>query len=114
MLNRRSVPSKSNRLVQNLLVNLGSQSEMITSGRPCSRKTVLTKILAYSSAVTSFVQGAKWTVFVMRSTKTAMAVKPFDSGKSVSRSVVTYAHFRVGISKGWSRPALVLLSDLTS
>ena len=73
-----------------------------------------TKILAYSSAITSFVQGAKWIIFVMRSIKTAMAIKPFDSGKSVTRSIVNYAHFRIGISKDWSRPALVLLSDLTS
>ena len=87
---------------------------MIASGRPCSQKTVSTKILAYSGAVTFFVQGAKWTIFVMRSTKTAMAVKPFDYGKSVTKCVVTCTHFRVGISKGWSKPALVLLSDLTS
>ena len=87
---------------------------MITSGRPCSQKTVSTKILAYSSAVISFVQGAKWTIFVMRSTKTTMAVKPFDSSKSVTKSVVTCVHFYVGISKGWSRPTLVVLSDLTS
>ena len=59
MLNRRPVQSKANKLVQNLLVNLGSRSKMITSGRPCRQKIMLTKVLAYSSAVISFVQGAK-------------------------------------------------------
>ena len=52
MLNQRSVPSKLNRLVQNLLVNLGSLLEIITLGRPYSQKTVSTNILAFFGAVT--------------------------------------------------------------
>ena len=87
---------------------------MITSGMPCSLKIVLMEILAYFGVVTSFMRGAKWTIFVIRSTKTAIAVKPFDFGKSVTRSIVTCAHFLVGSSKGYNRPAFTLLFDLTS
>ena len=86
---------------------------MITSGRPCNLKTVSTKILAYSSAVTSFVQGVKWTIFVIRSMKNMIAIKPLDSGKFVTKSVVTCAHFLVGVSRGCRRLALTLLSGST-
>ena len=111
ILNWRSVPSKSNNVRQNLPVNRGSWSDIITSGRPCSRKTLSTKIWAYSMAVTSFFHRARCTILVNLSTKTTMAVKPFDFGKSVMRSVVTWADFLEGISRGFSNLVFALLSD---
>ena len=54
-----------------------------------------------------FCAGAKRTIFHIQSMSTRIAIKPLDSGKSVNGSIVTSAHFLVGISKGCSRPALV-------
>ena len=62
-------------------------------------------------AMTSFLHLARCTILVNLSTKTTMAVNPFDSSKSVTRSVVTYANFLQGISRGFSNLAFALLSD---
>ena len=39
--------------------------------------------------VTSFLHPVRCTIFVNLSTKTTMAMNPFDSGKPVTRYVVT-------------------------
>ena len=57
-------------------------------------ETVETKHVVYEElsilgAVASFLHGAKWTIFVIQSTKTAIAVYLCDSGRSVTKSVVT-------------------------
>ena len=110
VLNRRSVPSKSNNDQQNLVVKCGSWSDIMTFGRPCSWKTWSTKIWAYSMVVTSFLHLMRCTIFVNLFIKAIMAVNPFDSSKSVMRSMVTSAHFHEGISSGCSNPAFALLS----
>ena len=62
-------------------------------------------------AVTSLLHLARCTILVNLSMKTTMAVNPFDSGKSGTRSIVTSAHFLEGISRGVNNPAFALLSD---
>ena len=61
--------------------------------------------------VTSFLYPTRYTIFVNLSTKTIMTVNPFDSSKSVTRSVVTCAHCLQGISRGRNNPAFALVSD---
>ena len=61
--------------------------------------------------VTSFLHLARCTIFVNLFTTTTMAMNPFDSGKLVTRSVVTWTRFLEGISKGCSNPAFALLLD---
>ena len=67
------VPIVVNNVRQNRLVNLGSLSEMTALGRPCSLKTESKKIRAVSGAEAVVVVGAKWTIFVKRSTNTTIA-----------------------------------------
>ena len=44
--------------------------------------------------------------------KTAIAIKQLDFGEPVTKSIVTYADFLVGIFNGCNRLAIALLSDL--
>ena len=111
VLNRRSVPNCVNSSSQNLLRNLGSRSEMITSGRPCNLKTWSMNNRAYFSAEIFLVQGTKWTILVNQSTNTAIAIIPSDSGKSVTRSVMICCHFRSGNGIGCSKPTFFRWSD---
>ena len=111
VLNHRFVPRRENISSQNLLPNLGSRSEMITSGIPCGLNTWLANKQAYSVAVISLVQGKKCTVLVKRSTKTATVVLTSDPGKSVTRSVVICYQAYSGRGTGCKALAFFRLSD---
>src|SRR3954451_1830962 len=100
------VPMVRKRLCQNLLVNLGSRSEMIEVGRPWSRKTLSKKILAVSGAVAVVREGTRWTILEKVSTKTTMASKPdLVRGSCVMKSMETCSQGCDGMGSGWRRPA---------
>ena len=61
--------------------------------------------------VTSFLHPVRCTIFANLSMKTIMVVNPFDLGKSIMRSVVTFTYFLKGIVKGYNNPAFALLLD---
>ena len=101
----RPVPRMENNSFQNLLMHLGAQSDMITSGIPSSQNTLSTNSQAYWVAVTSLVHSTIWVIFVKRSTNTEMPLLPLDSGKSVTSFVVICYHALSGIGIGCKTPA---------
>ena len=73
---------------QNKLVNLGSLSETMVLGMPCSRKTLSKKSRARLGAETLVVVGTKCAILLNRSTNTAIASCPaFVRGSWVIRSI---------------------------
>ena len=99
------VPSMLNRACQKLLVNLGSRSETMDDGNPCSLYIVFKNISAVSGAVAFVCVAAKWACLLRRSTKTTIASLPFlDLGKDVIKSIETESQDLVGIGSGCRAP----------
>ena len=103
-LNRRCVPRMENNSVQNLLMNLGSRSEMITSGIPCSRNTLSNTHL--------FCAGYEVRHLCPSINKHNDVVLPSDSRKVASKSMVIccYGLSRIGI--GYKTLAHIYSSEL--
>src|SRR5689334_9942589 len=84
-----------------LAVNWGSQSEMILSGNPILLNTCLISRSAISFAVAVFVVGMSIISFVrLWSTTDKIESFPWDSGRSVIRSIEIWAKGRRDLGPG--------------
>ncbi len=104
---RRRVPRRDQSCCQNCAVNRGSRSLTSDFGTP-KRDTTASKnksAVAVADMVPSpSVQGATTTYFVNFSTQVRNALQPFETGKSVTKSIVHVSNRDVGISNGSSNP----------
>ena len=100
-----SIPRSLRSSRKSFAANWGPRSEMILSGSPNRRKSVSCKIFAVPSASMVLLQGVRITPFVRPwSTTTKIESKLLDSGRSVMKSVDTWAkgRFVVGFGLGTS------------
>lgn len=72
---------------QKFAVNSESLSKLISSRRPCRRKTSVMNNSAKPWAVVEMLKGTKCDIFVRSSTVTYMASKACDSGSLVIKSI---------------------------
>ena len=95
-------------------VNMESRSDMMSRGRPCSLHISLVKVLARSAAIFAFsYSGMKWAIFENRSIITHSSVQPFDTGKSVMKSMSIDCHGAYGNSMDDRRPYCLWRRDLS-
>ena len=103
-----------NRDLQKLPVNLGSQSEIITFGIPCSQKICFKKISAMFASLYVIFTGIKWDALLNLSTTTIIeSFKFWFLGSPVTKSRLIISHFQLGMGNGWSNPAGCWCSILT-
>ena len=101
----RSNPISIKSFVQNLHVNRGSRSLMITCGTPQYFTTCLKKSLVASSAVQSAGTGMKVAYLENMSTITMMLPHPSDLGRQVIKSMEILSYGFFGAGRGSRRPA---------
>ena len=95
-------------------VNLQSQSDTMSRGRPCRCHISRAKIRTRSSAFyLSCSRSIKWAIFENRSITTHNSVQLFDRCRSVIKSIAMDCHGAYGNSRGERSPYLLWCRDLS-
>ena len=100
MLRDDLIPSSLSSACATFDANCVPRSEIILSGRPYRRQVWSKSSFAVSSESIDFLHGVMIAVFVKRSVTTCSESYPFDSGRSVTKSIVIVPNGRSGISVG--------------
>jgi len=101
-----SVPKARCKHGHNLEVNLGSQSDTIDMGTPCSLITSFTYNFANLSTGSVILMGKNRADLVSQSTTTHITSLPFfPFGNPVTKSMAIFSHFHSGIGSGCNSPA---------
>ena len=82
-------------------VNCRPRSDITFLGRPVCFHTWLIYSCDVSSAVTVLLHGANIVALLRQSTTTNSESYPFDTGRSVMKSMVIISHISVGTSLGF-------------
>ena len=105
VLMAKCVPVAFWKLFQKCVVNLGSLSDIMDIGTPCSRTISLMYNRQNISSVKVIRTARKCADFVSQSTITYTASCLRDvRGKWVTKSIVACSHFHSATSNGWSSP----------
>ena len=114
MLIINRVPMAFWKLFQKCAVNLGSLSDIMDTGTPCSQTVSRIHNRQNSSSVKVIRKVRKCVDFMSRSTITHTTSCLLGvHGKWVTKSIVTCSHFHSATSNGWSSPAGFWCSALT-